>query len=427
MTFLNPTYLWALLGILIPIVIHLWNRKKVLTIKVGSIKMLKESEPKRTSSIRPNEWWLLLLRITMITLLVFILAEPILKSEEDKEPITFIIEPDLLHLRSIEALLDSIPLNAQRVLAKGFPKVEDYNLQTAKTHVPEYWQMAQEMENLATDSVVVFTRGLISGLRGMRPKIHQHINWIVMDTGEDTTALVEATMDRDSFELRSIVSDRKRLTYNTSKISKRNKEINVNYFRDSIQVNGDWIPLKVDNPLKVLIVADDSLATKLKYLKSAYRAVGKFLNSPIEINSVKEMDTLDLEAYATLVWFSKEKFKDHAINTLLYRPDSLATRLVVQGDAKNTFFLTAPLNSENIITDHLSEKLLELLSLDRDVAEKASEYDLRIADAKELQTLSFNAKKDKKYSKKYDITIWIWLLLGMCMVVERILAKYRKQ
>ena len=427
MTFLNPTYLWALLGILIPIVIHLWNRKKVLTIKVGSIKMLKESEPKRTSSIRPNEWWLLLLRITMITLLVFILAEPILKSEEDKEPITFIIEPDLLHLRSIEALLDSIPLNAQRVLAKGFPKVEDYNLQTAKTHVPEYWQMAQEMENLATDSVVVFTRGLISGLRGMRPKIHQHINWIVMDTGEDTTALVEATMDRDSFELRSIVSDRKRLTYNTSKISKRNKEINVNYFRDSIQVNGDWIPLKVDNPLKVLIVADDSLATELKYLKSAYRAVGKFLNSPIEINSVKEMDTLDLEAYATLVWFSKEKFKDHAINTLLYRPDSLATRLVVQGDAKNTFFLTAPLNSENIITDHLSEKLLELLSLDRDVAEKASEYDLRIADAKELQTLSFNAKKDKKYSKKYDITIWIWLLLGMCMVVERILAKYRKQ
>ncbi|ALM07471.1 hypothetical protein SB49_06385 [Sediminicola sp. YIK13] len=427
MTFLNPTYLWALLGILIPIVIHLWNRKKVLTIKVGSIKMLKDSEPKRTSSIRPNEWWLLLLRITMITLLVFILAEPILKNEEDKEPITFIIEPELLHLRSIEALLDSIPLNAQRVLAKGFPMVEDYNLQTAKTRVPEYWQMAQEMENLATDSVVVFTRGLISGLHGMRPKIHQHINWIVMDTGEDTTALVEATMDRDSVELRSIVSDRKRLTYNTSRISKRNKEIIVNDSRDSIQVNGDWIPLKVDNPLKVLIVADDSLTTELKYIKSAYRAVGKFLNSPIEINSVKEMDTLDLEAYATLVWFSKEKFKDHAINTLLYRPDTLATRLVVQGDAKNTFFLTAPLNSENIITDYLPEKLLELLSLDKDVAEKASDYDLRTVDTKELQTLSFNAKKDKKYSKKYDITIWIWLLLGMCMVVERILAKYRKQ
>lgn len=427
MTFLNPTYLWALLGIFIPIVIHLWNRKKVLTIKVGSIKLLKESEPKRTSSIRPNEWWLLLLRIAMITLLVFILAEPIFKSKDNKESLTYIIEPELLHLKSMQQLLDSVPINAQRVMAKGFPNVEDYNIQTAKTHVPKYWQMAQEMENLATDSIIVFTRGLVSGIRGMRPKIHQRINWMVMDTAEDTTALVEATMNNDSIELLSIASDSKSMTYNTTRISKLNKEIRVNNPKDSILVNGNWIPLKIANPLKVLIVADDSLTTELKYLKSAYRAVGKFLNSPIEINSVKEIDTLNMEAYATLIWFSKEKLKDNSINTIFYRPDSLANRLIVQGDSKNTFFLTAPLNSENIITEHLPEKLLELLSLHEDVTEKASDYDLRIMDSSELQTLSFEVKKDKKYSKNYDITIWNWLLLVIFMVVERILAKYRRQ
>ena len=427
MTFLNPTYLWALLGIFIPIVIHLWNRKKVLTIKVGSIKLLKESEPKRTSSIRPNEWWLLLLRIAMITLLVFILAEPIFKSNDNKESLTYIIEPELLHLKSLQQLLDSVPSNAQRVMTKGFPNVEDYNLQTTKTHAPKYWQMAQEMEGLATDSIIVLTRGLVSGIRGMRPMIHQRINWIVMDTGKDTTALVEAKVDKDSIALLFIDSDSKSLTYNTSNISKSSKDINFNGANDSIRVNGEWIPLKVDKPLKILIVADEKLPSELKYIKSAYRAVGKFLNSPIEINNVKEIDTLDFEAYATLVWLTNEKFGNHPINSLIYRPDSLANQLIVRGDSKKTFFLTGPLNSENIITEHLPEKLLELLSLHEDVTEKARDYDLRIMDSNELQTLAFNVEKDIKYSKNYDITIWIWLLLVICMVVERILAKYRRQ
>lgn len=429
MTFLNPSYLWALMGILVPIVIHLWNRKKVQTIKVGSIKMLTESEPKRTSNIRPNEWWLLFLRILMISLLVFILAEPIFKSEQEKEPITYIIEPGLLNLKSMEQLLDSVPSDAQRVMAKGFPLVEEYDVPATKSPVPKYWQMAQEMEHLATDSIIVFTRGLAKGIRGMRPTTHQRINWIVVDTGEDTTALVEATVDKDSVELLFMASDSKSLTYSTSNISKNRKDIDFNFnaTKDSIRVNGDWIPLKADKPLKIVIVADDSHPNELKYIKSAYRALGKFLDKPIEITSVNTIDDLDLDAYATLVWLREEKFGNHPINTLIYRPDSLASQLIVQGYSKNTFFLTGALNSENIVAQHLPEKLLELLSLNEDLEEKVSDYDQRTMDAKQLQTLTFNQKGNKKYSNLYDISKWIWLLLVICAVVERILAKFRRQ
>ena len=52
MEFLNATYLWGLLGILLPLAIHLWSRKKVVTIKVGSIKLLQASEPKQNSNIK---------------------------------------------------------------------------------------------------------------------------------------------------------------------------------------------------------------------------------------------------------------------------------------------------------------------------------------------------------------------------------------
>ena len=52
MSFLNPTYLWALLGLLIPIAIHLWSKKEGKTVKIGSIELLRESDSKQTSIIK---------------------------------------------------------------------------------------------------------------------------------------------------------------------------------------------------------------------------------------------------------------------------------------------------------------------------------------------------------------------------------------
>ena len=61
MVFLNPLFLWTLLGLSIPIAIHFWSKKKVKTIKIGSTQLLKQLNPKQTSSIRLNQWFLLLL------------------------------------------------------------------------------------------------------------------------------------------------------------------------------------------------------------------------------------------------------------------------------------------------------------------------------------------------------------------------------
>ena len=44
MSFLQPSYLWALLAIAIPIAIHLWSRKKVRTIRVGSTQYITENQ-----------------------------------------------------------------------------------------------------------------------------------------------------------------------------------------------------------------------------------------------------------------------------------------------------------------------------------------------------------------------------------------------
>lgn len=427
MSFLNPIYLWSLLGVLVPIAIHLWNRKKVLTIKVGSIKMLKASESKRTSSFRPNEWWLLLLRILMITLFAFILAGPNFKSIEKKQTLRYVVDPELIHLKSMEPLLDSLPSQGLHIMVSGFPLLKDYDFETSKSFTPKYWQMAQAMEKLQTDSIVVFTKGLVSGIQGMRPTVSKSINWILIDAEDKITIPIEASLNKDSVELLFMESDRKSLVYTKSSIEKNSETTLFNATKDSIQINGDWIEVKPSKPLKVLIVADDSLSHELKYLKTAYRAVSKYLDKPIEIKTLAEIDTLKLESYATLVWLSDKNLDKYPIKSLLHRPDSLANQLIVDGNTKNTFFLTHPLNSENIITAHLSEKLLELLSLHEDVLKKAKKYDRRSIDAKELQTIEISQKNTRNYANLYDLSLWIWLILSMLLIVERILSKYRRQ
>ncbi|HSJ11124.1 MAG TPA: BatA domain-containing protein, partial [Gillisia sp.] len=116
MIFLNPAYLWALLGLAVPVAIHLWSRKEGRTIKIGSIELLREKDPKRSSSISPNEFWLLLLRKLAITLLVFILAEPRLTAKTENSPITYLVEPALLSQEDISAILDTLDPEAVRLL-----------------------------------------------------------------------------------------------------------------------------------------------------------------------------------------------------------------------------------------------------------------------------------------------------------------------
>ncbi|NND11568.1 MAG: hypothetical protein HKN96_10170, partial [Flavobacteriaceae bacterium] len=99
MTFLYPSYLWALLGLIVPLAIHLWSKKEGKTIKIGSIKLLSEADSKQSRSIKLNEYWLLLLRMLSVALLVFILAEPGFIKKTPTNPLTYIVEPALLEDR----------------------------------------------------------------------------------------------------------------------------------------------------------------------------------------------------------------------------------------------------------------------------------------------------------------------------------------
>jgi hypothetical protein len=78
MELINPNILWGLLAISAPILIHLWNQKKTITLDWAAMKWLSENQKLKAKGLRIDDLLLLLLRVLALVLLVFILSKPLI-------------------------------------------------------------------------------------------------------------------------------------------------------------------------------------------------------------------------------------------------------------------------------------------------------------------------------------------------------------
>lgn len=79
MTFLNPFVLFGLAAAAIPILIHLFNIRKLNTIEFSTLKFLKELQKNKMRKIKVRQWLLLALRTLLILLIVLAFSRPALK------------------------------------------------------------------------------------------------------------------------------------------------------------------------------------------------------------------------------------------------------------------------------------------------------------------------------------------------------------
>lgn len=81
MQLLYPIGLFALAGLIIPVIVHLWNIKRGKTLKIGSISLLGESAKASSKSWHIKDWPLFILRCLLLVLIAVLLAQPYLKKE----------------------------------------------------------------------------------------------------------------------------------------------------------------------------------------------------------------------------------------------------------------------------------------------------------------------------------------------------------
>lgn len=427
MTFLQPSYLWGLLALAIPIAIHFWSRKKVPTIKVGSIQFISQTKSKQSKSIQINEWWLLLLRCLIIALLVGILAEPQTTTLAPQQDVAYVFEPSLLATAEGRARFEQIPQESRYLFTEGFPEWEEDS--PVEAGVPRYWQLARAMEQLAADSVVVFTHAFAKAVKGKRPTVNKNITWIPVDAEETVSEAVWASVKKDSVEVVAVYSDATRVSFSKTIIAEN--EIRRNASQDSLEVNTEngvaQIPLYLEKKGKVVMVVDDGFETQSTFVELGIKAIASYTQRDITIEKRAPSAETAFAESDYIVWLSNAVMPETTATTLRYRQDILGHRLIESGNSLTDFVLTKELNSKVVLEEDWVGHLLHWLALDKDVLSQVQNEDKRMISSAQLQTKVAPNKKTIPNIATADFSGWLWMVLLILMMGERIIASIRKQ
>ncbi|MGJ8716327.1 MAG: BatA domain-containing protein [Maribacter stanieri] len=430
MSFAEPSYLWALLGLLVPIAIHLWSKKEAKTIKIGSVQLLSESKSRQSSSIQLNEWWLLLLRMAIISLITLVMAKPRWKSKVSNSKLTYIIEPELARNENFMARFIDLQADQDiRLLQSGLPEndIEYANSQDFRS--ADYWSLASEMNELKTDSIIVFTHGYAKGLKGARPETNHDINWIVLDSAQNLEKPLLAYQKEKNTALFTAINSPV-----VSKIAKKTIEISDAYQLtsngDSLQVSSSSsvkIPLIQQNVLEVTLVYTDSLSTDKRYIEAALAALSTYLNREIKVESFLYNELLENKKADLMIWLSTKPAPVSARKKLIFKNDSISNTLIIKGEDDDTFYISKRITTENAVSGRLTENLLDILDVNKAVRELQTKADIRKVTEADLKTNFIDNKESKTHQASWSLNPYLWIVLLVLLIVERFVAYKRKQ
>lgn len=195
---LYPIGLLAAIGILIPVVIHLWNVKNGKTLKIGSISLLGLATNQRSSHLKVADWPLLLLRCLLLLLLAIVLAQPLYKSIVNP-----VAEPGLILLEKQElgAVWKAYKKEIDSLLKKGY-EIRDFGPGFSKIELKDtatlfsrpanfplsYFSLIRQLdaEKRPGTKVYLYTDKRLNRFEGQQPNTQLHLDWKVLPVKSDT-------------------------------------------------------------------------------------------------------------------------------------------------------------------------------------------------------------------------------------------------
>ncbi|MBO6531883.1 MAG: BatA domain-containing protein [Muricauda sp.] len=423
MVFANPTYLWALLGLLVPLAIHLWSKKEAKTVKIGSVQLLDESNSRQSSSIQLNEWLLLLLRMLILALIVLLMAGPQWRTKGNQQQVTYLVEPSLANEPTLTPILDSLQEDASvRLFTSGFPEWDLDTDYQAEQETPNYWQLAQRLDSLQSDSMVIFTKALVKGIKSKRPNTQKKIHWVVTEGEEILDRPLIALKNTEAVQLVTVSSNSMRTRINKELIK---DGYQLTRAGDSLQLGEGAttiIPLQKMDTLLINLQVDEGFEREEKYLEASFRALSAYLGQPIKVKKDSSSESTDLQ-----VWLSERPLTPSEGKWLILKPDVMAKQLIEPGPTKNIFHLTSRLNPKNTVEQRFTEQLLGILGVNKEVESLAKNMDRRQMDEASLKPNYVAPKRKRERATLVDISLWVFGLVAGLMLAERLISKYRKQ
>ncbi|MXV17210.1 BatA domain-containing protein [Hufsiella ginkgonis] len=187
---LNPIWLFSLLTLAVPVVIHLWNIKQGKTLKIGSIALLGESSRQNAKSLQLSDLLLLILRCLLLAGLALLLCQPVWR---DEKPVAsrgwVLIEQagarETYHhfKKSIDSLVNAG--HELHYFGPGFrkAKLDEINADTLPASADSarlsYWALLHLLESKLPPRkpVTLFTVNQARRISGKRPSVSFPVTW----------------------------------------------------------------------------------------------------------------------------------------------------------------------------------------------------------------------------------------------------------
>lgn len=416
---MEPIWLWALCGLLVPLAIHLLSRREGRIIPIGSLRYLRESPTAKYKHFRLNESALLFLRCLLLMLMVFLLAHA-RSSWFSRPPQKWVVlEEGVTRSPQIRAMIESLEQQGFeiRLMATGFPLASEG---TFREPIDNYWSAVGKLASQPLDSVVVISFSYQRNFKGERISMPPNMKWVITD-GEEEEFIAETILaDNDTVWVRAGKSSPFITTFETRKAPPL-------YLPDSVPVNSPA-------DISISIVSAQDFAYDKKILLAALKAIQSITPHKIRI-ATKNANQVSDSSEQVIFWLSNEipSVREGAV-TIAYR-DCIRKNLPLlipsaeavhdcRGLQGLSWVITRRLNEETALKENFTLQLARLIL----PANANHEYDQRVlpesmmwADENENESQS----ADQKHKGKMDFLLTVLLLLTL--VAERTLAFKRNQ
>ncbi len=315
---LYPLALLGITGVLVPVIIHLWNVKQGKTLKIGSIVFLGESSKLSAKSFKITDWFLLFLRCLIIVLLAFILSQPFINEifNSNKNIGWILIEKSQLnninnnHRKEIDSLIQKG--YQLRALKTGFSKInmDDTVLKDIKPEKQlSYISFIKQLNAQSPPAFTVYfyAQNLKNKFKGTLPQISFNLKMrLLRAPNSSTSEIMEAYFtSKDSIRLTILKADSAGIFYQKKNLKNDiglliKTENGLTYVKNNKQAN--WI--KVGEEIINITVYEKSDQDRI-YLNAAINAIEQYTQKKIAVNFISKIEAIS-NSPGILFWLSEE-------------------------------------------------------------------------------------------------------------------------
>lgn len=309
---LYPLGLLAALGVIIPILIHLWNIKTGKTLKIGSVFLLGTPSNQRSRSLKVKDWPLLLLRCLLLLLIAFLLAQPVyFQQVMSKEQPGWV----LVEKTSFSKVWKQHRHTLDSLIGMGY-EIHDFGVSFSRIDLKDtltmfsrankaplpYNSLIRQLDSQHPrgTSMYIFAEQQLRHFSGQQPQTRLNLHWTFLPA--------------DSTDLSWLASAHELQNGRVRKTMAHAVETGTYYTREEIS-KAEAAELKVDTAeINILLYAGKN-TTDASYISAVVLAAAQYTNRKVvlkRIGSIKE-----ITAQADLVfWLSDQALSPGQIGTL---------------------------------------------------------------------------------------------------------------